>query len=35
MASLIWREQEDLLCGVLGAGRVVALTLLADLPDQD
>ena len=35
MAGLIWREQEDLLCGVRGADRAVALARLADLPDQD
>lgn len=32
-ASPLWREQEDLLRGVPGVGPVLALTLLAELPE--
>lgn len=32
-ASPLWREKEDLLRGVPGVGRVLSLTLVADLPE--
>ena len=32
-ASPVWRAKEDLLRGVPGVGRVLAMTILADLPE--
>jgi transposase len=31
--SPLWREKDNLLCSVPGIGRVVSITLLADLPE--
>lgn len=32
-SSPVWRAKEDLLCGVPGVGRVLATTLMAELPE--
>ena len=32
-SSVLWRERDDLLRSVPGVGRVVSLTLLAELPE--